>query len=651
MKRSEVGHRMNYIKNLRILTRVFLLTVVVSSCAFLQKKNSQDRVAIEPNPDSKNPSLYSDAYLQSDYDKKFKNAQENGPASLRALESEIFIKGNDASMRGEPKLAIFFLSKLHALKPQDVFIKRKLAIEYVRVAELEKSEKLLKDIYYHDQPGSETEGIILASVLQAQNKLAESRKIYNEVIIQHNSDEACLYLTKSYLLEKLISKAQNTLKKCARSNPEEPSYDFFLGKIEIDSGNIKNAEAFFRVSLKKDPSYLQSTLALGAIYENGGQTEKAKTLYRQFLEIAPQSVQAQVLAKLSQLYLQDETDFRKLPPEVIGYLETLTSLDPTDINVKVRLGLIYSEINKYDEAIKLFQQVLVVVPDSDKVLYYLGALYQELKRHEKAIEYYQKISPQSSLYNEASIQIAQLYALVARQSEGRVNENDFLRFVNERVKEKEELSFDLNLIQASYFEELLNESKAVEILLPMKDHKKFNENHAYYLATLLDRLNRFKDAREIIEQVLKKNPNNAQALNFLGYSLLEKNLELDLAFKYISKAVELKPQDGYIRDSLAWYYFLQGQYELALKESKKAQELVSNDSTISKHLGMIYEKLNLHDKALIYYRLSIDILNKNGKGAPATVATESEDLLKRISFLENIIGKIPPTVKRLPASK
>jgi tetratricopeptide (TPR) repeat protein len=137
----------------------------------------------------------------------------------------------------------------------------------------------------------------------------------------------------------------------------------------------------------------------------------------------------------------------------------------------------------------------------------------------------------------------------------------------------------------------------------------------------------------LVTKILEKDPNNPHALNFLGYSFLEKKENMEKAFEYISKAVKLKPDDGYIRDSLAWYYFTVGKYQDALKEAKKAFELVKSDVIISKHLAKIYESLKNYEKAKEFYAEAL----KNAK-----VQNEREDVLKQINELEK---------NRLPASE
>jgi len=91
----------------------------------------------------------------------------------------------------------------------------------------------------------------------------------------------------------------------------------------------------------------------------------------------------------------------------------------------------------------------------------------------------------------------------------------------------------------------------------IKTNKSFNESHSYYFASILEKDGQNVEARSLVQAILDKDPNNAHALNFLGYSYLEKNEKMDVAFDYISKAVKLRPDDGYIRDSMAWYFFKQ----------------------------------------------------------------------------------------------
>ena len=87
-------------------------------------------------------------------------------------------------------------------------------------------------------------------------------------------------------------------------------------------------------------------------------------------------------------------------------------------------------------------------------------------------------------------------------------------------------------------------------------------------------------------------------LNYLGYSWVDRGENLDEAFKMLHKAVELRPSDGYIVDSLGWGYYKLGKYDEAVKELERAIDLKPGDPTINEHLGDAYwrtgRKLEAH---------------------------------------------------------
>jgi tetratricopeptide (TPR) repeat protein len=110
-----------------------------------------------------------------------------------------------------------------------------------------------------------------------------------------------------------------------------------------------------------------------------------------------------------------------------------------------------------------------------------------------------------------------------------------------------------------------------------------------------------------MEDVLKIEPDYPNALNFVGYSWAEKGIKLDEAEIMIKKALLKKPNDGAIIDSLGWVYYKKGNYQLALTELLKANQLVPDDPTIAEHIGDIYVSLKEYNKALPYYEKSIQL--------------------------------------------
>ncbi len=118
-----------------------------------------------------------------------------------------------------------------------------------------------------------------------------------------------------------------------------------------------------------------------------------------------------------------------------------------------------------------------------------------------------------------------------------------------------------------------------------------------------------------MEKVLELFPDHPEALNYIGYTWADRNMKLETALKYIKKAVELKPDNGYILDSLGWVYYRLGRLAEARDELEKALKLTADDANIHDHLGDVYRALHDFDKAREAYRKAIELFSEQEKKA------------------------------------
>jgi tetratricopeptide (TPR) repeat protein len=100
-----------------------------------------------------------------------------------------------------------------------------------------------------------------------------------------------------------------------------------------------------------------------------------------------------------------------------------------------------------------------------------------------------------------------------------------------------------------------------------------------------------------MEKVLELQPAHVEALNYLGYTWAENNVHLDKALEFINKAIALKPDNGFILDSLGWVYFRMGELEKAKTALERAIVLEPEDPYILEHMGDIYQAGVQKDKA------------------------------------------------------
>jgi tetratricopeptide (TPR) repeat protein len=558
-------------------------------------------------------------------------AKASGPDKVRFLASDMYLKASAALMEGDYHTANVIFKHLVTLDPKDNFIKQKYAVSLIRTGNLEQSESLLFDVFKASDEKNSKVGLVLAGVYSSLGKTEKSRNVYR-TLLSHNpkNEEACIFLGKSYALEKKTTKAVKLLNKCAKRDSKKGIYHYYIGKIYVDIKNYKKAKYYFKQSIKAQKDFSQAIMALGLIYEELEQLNLAEKTYKRYLKKNPNDTL--ILSRLVQLMFMRE-EFT----EVIEYAERLSDYEPDNLNLKVKLGILYTDIKKYKSAIEIFKELLVHAPDNDKILYYLGAIYQEIAEYEDAITYFAKISDQSGLYQDSSLQIAQMLSALAKnenineQKEGPYHEK-FVSFVDSKIKEFEAFKVDFSIIKASYFESLDEHPEAIEALEVVSSDKSFNDEHRFYLAALYEKEQSYAKATALVEQVLKNDPKNAHAWNFLGYSLIERGEKMDKAYEYIKKAINLSPEDGYIRDSLGWYYFKVGKVNKALNELKLAIKTVPQDISINKHLAIVYTHLKNFKKAQKYIERAL-----------VEVQTESErrELIEVLKDLEK---------NRVPAS-
>lgn len=570
------------------------------------------------------------------------NARSLGGNSLEQVANDIYLKASDFSKKGKVEQSALLYKYLYNKFPQDLYIRKKYAIELIKGGNLQAAAEHLKDIFIKSKESDDAIGLVLAGVYTATKRKKLARNTYLKVL-KHSpgNEEACIFLSKSFALEKKYKDADKLLIKCEKIN-QKGIFSYYRGKIAYDRGNPDLAKKLFRKSYEVDSKYYQGVLAIGLLYEESGKYKKAVKIYREFLKKNPNSYP--VLSRMMQIVFSiNNID------EVIGYAERLSSIDPSDLNLKVRLGILYTDAKKYDDAKGIFKEILAAVPNSDKVLYYLASLYQQTDELNEAISFFSKIPEESSLFHDGNIQIGQILSQMALVSYDSLDDDisnesnpikKFVSFVSLKSKKHDALRVELAVMLANFYEQVDRIGDSINSLVSVMDEDGYSDGHEYYLATLYEKNQDTINSRKVIKRLIGKDPDNADALNFLGYSYLEEGVNLSLAYEYISKAVKLKPNDGYIRDSLGWYYYKIGDYRRASKELTLAWSMVKSDYIVTKHLAIVYQKMKEYTKAKKFFKEAL---------ANCKIESEKMDIIRNIQELNLHLGPINGP-RRLPTS-
>lgn len=208
---------------------------------------------------------------------------------------------------------------------------------------------------------------------------------------------------------------------------------------------------------------------------------------------------------------------------------------------------------------------------------------------EKALQFLDLVPEADAHYSQAlQFRIQLLYSL------GRENEALSLMEQGKRLFPGQSR---FPLLQAGYLIEKKRLDEARGVLEEALKARPEDEDLLYQYGAVVDRAGDRKTAIAMMQRIVEKNPDHADALNYIGYSLVEEGRDLERALSLIRKADKLKPENGYIVDSLAWANFRLGRLEEAWKQIQRAVTLNKDDPTMWEHYGDIAKELGKADRA------------------------------------------------------
>ena len=390
-----------------------------------------------------------------------------------------------------------------------------------------------------------------------------------------------------------------------------------------DEGNFENAETIFD-EIGKGSSLAQfsqmqkaSMLAAYGRYESALNTIENLEKNSNRISIDARALKVQLLLKLDNK--EEATEYFS---KIFGYgvnsdaanlrmqVEDHPNAYSIEESLSLEAGIAYAfyaiaDILKDDAdpntALLYVRLAQYLNENSQKAILLAADLLEQMGQYDLAVKEYAKISPSSSYFlsselgrvgalrdggkTEAALEV--LYYLSREFSDIGIVHNslgDFLR--------REE----------RYSEAKIAYDRAVDIY---RENNNVSWVVLYARGITHERLQEWDKAESDFRNALTINPDQANVLNYLGYSLIDRGEKLDEAMTMIEKAVSLQPESGYIVDSLAWGLFKLGQYETAIPHMEKAAELMPVDPIVTDHLGDLYWAVGRQLEAKFQWRRAL----------------------------------------------
>ncbi|MBC8717997.1 tetratricopeptide repeat protein [Ochrobactrum sp. Marseille-Q0166] len=286
---------------------------------------------------------------------------------------------------------------------------------------------------------------------------------------------------------------------------------------------------------------------------------------------------------------------------------------------------------------KLYLQMsLPLRPDNDATLYQLGDISAKLRQPDKAVEYYGRVPEWSPYRRDAEMQ----RALNLAENEKTGDAITQLKTLLKRDKTDLRTYLALGGVYAQG-KNFADAAKIYDVAVQQIEKPERKDWPVFYQRGIAhERLKEWDQAEPNFRKALELFPNQPQVLNYLGYSWVDRGENLEEALNMIKQAVELRPQDGYIVDSLGWAYYKLGRYPEAVVELEKAVKLRPEDPTINDHLGDAYWRTGRQLEATFQWNHAI-------AGKP-----EPEELVKIEEKLKNGLAPDPnPSEARVQDKK
>lgn len=540
------------------------------------------------------------------------SAKSDEPSASSADDEEanlLYIKGRQKVLDGKFEEAAPILEQALKGNPDSAFVNHQLAEVYLRLSDFEKAEVAGKKAVAKDPKNIEyraTLGGIYASVKKYPEAKDEYRKI---VELEPGNQKAPLLLGILEAESGDMDAGIKTLTKATEETPDNYMAYFYRAKIYLEKEDIKRAKADLDKCLQMKPAFVEAGTALGLLHERLGESEDAIKAYSRI------QGNGRFNKRLAQLYL-NKNEFDKALAQLLEYEQ----VEPDDYTARVKIALIYFEMKQFQKAKERFVSILKEQPDADNVRFYLGAVLEELKEADKAMVEFKKVTKESTFYREAMLHVGFILKEKGKFKEG----VEFAKKLSSQAPEVVEF-YDMH---ASFFESQRDYKKALAVIATGIKRFPQDEKLLYFEGALLDKMGDREKSIANMKKILTVNPNNAHALNFLGYTYAEMGTNLDEAEGLIEKALALRPEDGYIEDSMGWVLFKKGKIEQALVRLEKAAKTLPEEAIVYEHLGDVYKERKEHAKAEEMYKKAVVLSEKKDKDMAKKIQSKIAKLAK-----------------------
>lgn len=495
-------------------------------------------------------------------------------ASRKSEAVYLLLASELAVQRGEYDIALQSLMKAAKLTDDVNVAKRATRVALY----LKDNDKLLEasTLWRQKEPSSlEAAQINIMSMLKAgkMDAALEAFGFMAPLLDPSQFDSVAALVDLIKLLEKEVpsAEADRFVDRLVERFPKKAEIRFAYALYAADKGDHRVALEQLDTALSLQPDWNQARLLQAQILTRMGASEQAFDVIQKALKREPHNTRLRLI--YSQL-IAKAGDMRRAREE----LDKILTAEPGNEDARLNLALMFFDGGDAERAQKEFMHLIDSAKWKMQSYFYLGLIESGKSHFQTALQWFDKVV-EGPLFFEAK-----LNSVTSLVNLGQLQEA-FHR-INEVRRSNPTDAVKLYLLEAELLVKTKNSEAAFERLTEALEKMPGQPELLYMRALIAEQLEHFEVVESDLRAVLEKNPDDANALNALGFTLADRSDRLEEAKKMLGRAIELKPDDPAILDSLGWLHYRLGEYPIALGYLKRAYAKIS-DPEIGAHLGEV----------------------------------------------------------------
>lgn len=424
------------------------------------------------------------------------------------------------------------------LEPKAMDARQILAAMYIRHGNADAALEHLEYVIAHDtgRPGSRLH--MVANLLGHEDERQTSLAVMEKLVARHGEDsDALLAYALLAIRAEQLDKARDAMNRIVKHTELSSNVAMAYLAILQKQGKLPQAIAWLDSALATNPKQFGLRLIYARLLADANRYEEARLQFRMLASEAP-----------------DNSD------------------------VVFALGLLNLQADRVDDAAKNFTHLIKLDTRLDEAHFYLGQIAEAQKDPDTALKQYARVQGGSNYFG------AQMRTALVKAVKGQTD--DAIAFLDKLTPEDDEQRFSVARAKGEILTAKNRYADAMQVYDAALAKGDFHSDLLYTRAMLAERMGRVDVLEKDLRTILAREPDNAQALNALGYTLADSTKRYDEALTLISRALALSPKDFYVLDSMGWVLYRLGRFDEALGYLHKARAM-RNDPEVAAHLGEV----------------------------------------------------------------